>query len=206
MGPKVSVLAVAAVLACTTLGQAAIPSPPQAKRIPVTDTYFGTTVIDPYRWMESGGADLQAFLKAHNDRTRAVLDSIPGRAGLAARLLALSETSNVSYDVVSRHGAYFYEKLPPGANSMKLYVRSGIGGAERVLVDPDALPGPRQAISFFNVSNDGARVAYGLSPAVRRTRSCASSRSRPGRRCPTAPTAPTSASRRGPTTASRSTT
>jgi prolyl oligopeptidase len=163
MGPKVSVLAVAAVLACTTLGQAAIPSPPQAKRIPVTDTYFGTTVVDPYRWMESGGADLQAFLKAHNDRTRAVLDSIPGRAGLAARLLALSETSNVSYDVVSRHGAYFYEKLPPGANSMKLYVRSGIGGAERVLVDPDALPGPRQAISFFNVSNDGARVAYGLS-------------------------------------------
>ena len=76
---------------------------------------------------------------------------------------ALSETSNVSAGVVSRHGAYFYQKLPPGANSTKLFVRSGIGGTERVLVDPDALSGPRQAISFFSVSNDGSKVAYGLS-------------------------------------------
>jgi prolyl oligopeptidase len=162
MPPKVSALAAAAVLACTALAQAALPPPPEAKRIPVTDTYFGTKVVDPYRWMESGGPDLQAFLKAQNDRTRKVLDAIPGRAGLAARLLQLSETSNVSADVVSRHGAYFYEKLPPGANSMKLYVRAGIGGAERVLVDPDKLSGPRQAIPFFCVSTDGTRVAYGL--------------------------------------------
>jgi prolyl oligopeptidase len=163
MGPKVvAVAAAAAVLAGTTLARAALPPPPEAKRVPVTDTYFGTAVVDPYRWMESGGPDLQAFLKAQNDRTRKVLDAIPGRTALAKRLLELSETSNVSADVVSRHGAYFYEKLPPGANSMKLYVRSGIGGAERVLVDPDKLSGPRQAISYFNVSNDGARVAYGL--------------------------------------------
>ncbi len=162
MVPKVAALAAAAVLAGTTLARAALPPPPEAKRIPVTDTYFGTAVVDPYRWMESGGPDLQAFLKAQNERTRKILDAIPGRSALAARLLALSETSNVSADVVARHGAYFYEKLPPGANSMKLYVRSGIGGAERVLVDPDKLPGPRQAIGYFSVSNDGARVAYGL--------------------------------------------
>jgi prolyl oligopeptidase len=153
----------AAVLACALAASAAIPPPPAAKKIPVTDTYFGTTVVDPYRWMESGGSDFQAYLKAHNDRTRAILDAIPGRAALASRLQALSETSNVSSGVVSRHGTYFYEKLPPGANSTKLYVRSGIGGAERVLVDPDTLSGPRQAISYFMPSNDGTRVAYGLS-------------------------------------------
>ncbi|HEX3462753.1 MAG TPA: prolyl oligopeptidase family serine peptidase [Candidatus Elarobacter sp.] len=153
----------AVVLACTTAASAAIPPPPAAKKIPVTDTYFGTTVVDPYRWMETGGPDFLAFLKAHNDRTRAILDSIPGRAAMANRLQALSETSNVSSGVVSRHGAYFYEKLPPGANSTKLYVRSGIGGAERVLVDPDTLSGPRQAISYFTPSNDGTHVAYGLS-------------------------------------------
>ena len=162
MRTNVCAWAVAAVLACTTVAGAALPPPPDAKRIPVTDTYFGTSVIDPYRWMEDKGPDLLAYLKSGNDRTRAILDSIPGRASLASRLQALSDTSNVSSGVVARHGAFFYEKLPPGANSVKLYVRSGIGGAERVLVDPDAMPGPRQAISFFNPSNDGTHVAYGL--------------------------------------------
>jgi prolyl oligopeptidase len=164
MAPKVPALVVAALLACATAASAALPPPPEAKRIPVTDTYFGTAVADPYRWMESDGPDLQAYLKAHSERTRTILDAIPGRTALAARLQALSETTNVSNEVMARHGAYFYTKLPPGANSMKLYVRSGIGGAERALVDPDTMSGPRQAISFFTPSNDGARVAYGLSP------------------------------------------
>ena len=31
------------------------------------------------------------------------------------------------------------------------------------MVDPDAMTGPRQAISYFSVSNDGTRVAFGLS-------------------------------------------
>jgi prolyl oligopeptidase len=163
MRTNVYALAAAAVLACTAAAGAALPNPPDAKRVPVTDTYFGTAVTDPYRWMEAGGPEFQAFLKAHNDRTRAILDAIPGRAAFAARLQALSDTSNVSTGVVSRHGSYFYEKLPPGANSTKLFVRSGIGGAERALVDPDATTGPRQAISYFSVSNDGTRVAYGLS-------------------------------------------
>jgi prolyl oligopeptidase len=162
MSKNAPALVVVALLACTTAVFAALPPPPEAKKVPVTDTYFGTTVLDPYRWMEDKGPDLQAYLKAANDRTRAILDAIPGRAAFAARLQALSETSNVSSGVVARHGAYFYEKLPPGANSVKLFVRSGVGGAERVLVDPDAMSGPRQAISYFRVSNDGARVAYGL--------------------------------------------
>ncbi|HEX3550696.1 MAG TPA: prolyl oligopeptidase family serine peptidase, partial [Candidatus Elarobacter sp.] len=152
-----------AVPSAVAFAAGALPPPPAAKRVPVTDTYFGTTVVDPYRWMEANGPDLQAYLKANNDRTRAILDAIPGRAALVTRLAALSETSVVSSNVVSRHGAYFYEKLPPGANSTKLFTRSGIGGAERVLVDPDTLPGPRQAISYFVPSNDGTHVAYGLS-------------------------------------------
>ncbi|HEY0395134.1 MAG TPA: prolyl oligopeptidase family serine peptidase [Candidatus Elarobacter sp.] len=159
----VRTLAAAALLVCTTAATAALPPPPDAKKVAVTDTYFGTAVVDPYRWMESGGADFQAYLKAHNDRTRRVLDAIPGRAALAARLQALSDTATFSSDVVTRHGAYFYEKLPSGANSSKLYTRTGIGAPERVLVDPDTMPGPRQAISYFSVSNDGSRVAYGLS-------------------------------------------
>ena len=125
MRTNVYALAAAALLSCTAAAGAALPNPPDAKRVPVTDTYFGTAVSDPYRWMETGGPEFAAFLKAHNDRTRAILDAIPARAAFAARLQALSDTSNVSTGVVSRRGSYFYEKLPPGANSTKLFVRSG---------------------------------------------------------------------------------
>jgi prolyl oligopeptidase len=155
-----------AFIAVATLGlaaaaQAALAPAPTAKKIPVIDTYFGTRVVDPYRWMEAKGPDLLAYLKAENDRTRAVLDSIPGRATLEARLKQLLDTTNVSSSVVVHHGTYFYQKTPPGANSAKLYVRAN--GVERVLVDLDAMSGPRQAISYFVPSDDGTLVAVGLS-------------------------------------------
>lgn len=154
---------VGAIVACTAVAMAALPAPPVAKRVPVTDTYYGTTVVDPYRWMEAMGPDVLAYLKANNERTRRVLDAIPGRATLVTRLRTLADTTVVSSGVVSRHGTYFYEKTPTGANSAKLYVRKDASSPERVLVDPDAMPGPRQAISYWVPSNDGAHVAIGLS-------------------------------------------
>ncbi|HEY4441181.1 MAG TPA: prolyl oligopeptidase family serine peptidase, partial [Candidatus Elarobacter sp.] len=154
-------VAAAIVLALTTAASAAIPPAPIAKKVPVTDTYFGTQVVDPYRWMEAKGPDLLAYLKAQNDRTRTILDSIPGRAALQARLQQLLDTTNVSQSVAVHHGTYFYQKTPPGANSAKLYTR--INGVEKVLIDPDTMAGPRQAISYFVPSDDGTLVAVGLS-------------------------------------------
>ena len=134
---------------------------PVAKKVPVTDTYFGTRVVDPYRWMEAKGPDLLAYLRAQNDRTRAVLDSLPGRAPLEARIRQLADTTNASSGVVAHHGAYVYLKTPPGANSAKLFAR--VHGVERVLVDPDTMSGPREAISYFVPSDDGTLVGVGLS-------------------------------------------
>ena len=66
-------LVLAAILA-TTLAGAQDP-PPRAPVRPVADTYFGQTVIDPYRWMEEAkSAELAAWMKAQSDYTRAVLD------------------------------------------------------------------------------------------------------------------------------------
>jgi prolyl oligopeptidase len=53
-------------------------TPPVAPVRPVTDTYFGTTLTDPYRYMEDlGNSEVQAWAKAQAEATRAVLDSIP---------------------------------------------------------------------------------------------------------------------------------
>ncbi len=159
------VLATVAAFGMTTaLVSAAIPPLPAAKKIPVADTYYGTTVVDPYRWMETTPQtpDFRAYLKANADRTRAILDSLPGRAKLAERITQLADTSVQSSMVVVHHGTYFYERTPPGANSAKLFVRVGATGTEKMLVDPDTMTGPRQAIGYFVPSNDGTKVAVGL--------------------------------------------
>jgi prolyl oligopeptidase len=46
--------------------------PPAAAIKPATDSYFGTTITDPYRWMEKGPEDpeFMQFLKEQNDYTR----------------------------------------------------------------------------------------------------------------------------------------
>ena len=38
-----------AIVANATTASAALAPAPVAKMIPVTDTYFGTTIVDPYR-------------------------------------------------------------------------------------------------------------------------------------------------------------
>jgi len=145
---------------------ASLPPAPVARTAPVTDDYFGTKVVDPYRWMEQpGGAELAGYLKAQSIRTRTVLDAIPARGELVARIKSLAETINASSQLNRREGRIFYEKLAPGSKISKLYVRDGIGGAERVLVDPDAFaqPGHHDAITYYAPSDDGSHVAVGLS-------------------------------------------
>src|SRR5580693_2385141 len=115
----------------------AIPPAPIAPQVPVVDHYFGTSITDVYRWMEAPeNPELAAYLKAQNDRTRLVLDSIPGRAKLGARIRALGDAIDVTSRVERRRALLFYEKLTPGSNTTKLYVRDGIGGRERILLDP----------------------------------------------------------------------
>ena len=76
------------------------------------------------------------------------------------------DNAGASVSGVTRDGPYyFYEKLNPGDNSPKLYVRNVDGGDERVLVDPQALAGAGKhyTINYFLPSPDGGHVAYGIS-------------------------------------------
>ena len=73
------------------------PSQPIAAVKPVTDDYFGTKVVDPYRYMENlKDPEVQAWFAGQNDYTRAVLANIPGRAQLLARIGELDTPSRRS--------------------------------------------------------------------------------------------------------------
>ncbi len=152
--------------ACS-LAQAAPTAPPVAALKPATDTYFGTTVTDTYRYMEDlGSPEVQQWARGQGDYARATLDAIPGRAALLARIVQLDDSNKerVSSVTLARGGLVFYEKRKAGEQTLKLYVRQGFKGAERLLVDPDAQAGTGpHALEFFQPSNNGKLVAWGVS-------------------------------------------
>lgn len=146
----------------------AFPTPPPVPApSPLTETYYGHTVTDPYRYFENmNGPRVQAFFHDQNAYTRAVLAQLDGaRDRLLARIAHL-DNAGVSISAFSRVGAYyFYEKLTPGANNERLYMRAAAGGPERVLVNPDTLAsaGKHYTINYYLPSLDGKYVAYGIS-------------------------------------------
>ena len=68
---------------------------------------------------------------------RQVLDAIPGRKRLSARIAQLSGDAVVTRSVQSCRGRIFYEKRPLGADNFKLYTRAQIQGEERLLIETE---------------------------------------------------------------------
>ena len=153
----------AALAACATAGA----RPPVARIEPVVDHYYGTDVVDPYRWMETPGSpELLAWMRGQDAYTRSVLSRLPTRQALFARIHELGSAGEVVREVQRGGERVFALRRGTGANSYKLVVRDRPDGKERVLIDPDAMDarGTHYAIDWYQASPDGARVAYGISP------------------------------------------
>lgn len=160
--------AVAAVFLGVVLQHASFAQrPPVAPKRPVVTDYFGTPVVDDYRYMENlGDPEVKAWMKAQADDTRARLDAIPGRQGLLARVHTLLNADVARGGFMRRGERYFYESFEPGAPLPKLYYRDGLHGQEHLLVDPGALgrgTATHYALDFYQPSWDGKYLAYGVS-------------------------------------------
>jgi len=145
-----------------------VPPAPVARVQPVSDTYFGETLVDRYRWMEDAkDPDWLPYLRGQDAHARAVLAALPGHDALLARIQRLSGDS-ASIGEIQRAGhRLFYLQRPAGANNFKLYLR-GAGprrGGDRLLVDPTTLdsPGHHVSLDWWVPSPDGRLLVYGLS-------------------------------------------
>ena len=160
-------LVVVAVAALSSLARGEAPPAPAAPLRPVTDQYFGTEVVDNYRYMENlTDPQVQAWMKAQAEYTRQVLDALPGRATLLARIHELSNADIYRGGFVQRGQRLFYLVYEPEATLPKLYVRDGLHGPEKLLIDPAALGkggSAHYALDFYMPSWDGRYLAYGLS-------------------------------------------
>ncbi len=149
-------------------GPVSFPSPPPLPPPkPVIENFFGKTVSDPYRYFENmSDPVVESFFKDQNTYSRAVLADLGApRQQLFNRIKQL-DNAGVTVSRVFRVGPYyFYEKLKPGENLEKLYVRKAGSTSERVLVDPEKLgsAGKHFTINYYLPSLDGTYVEYGIS-------------------------------------------
>lgn len=142
------------------------PLPPVARVSPVTETLFGTTLTDNYRWMENDKEPAWLpYLTGQNAAARAALASIPGRDALLKRIAALSGDAAATKTVQRAGRRTFIEARPAGANNYKLFVREG--ATRRLLIDPETLgtAAAHVSIDWWAASPDGSHLVYGLSDA-----------------------------------------
>lgn len=147
-------------------------APPVAPVRAVTDDYHGTKVVDPYRYMEDlKDPEVQAWFKGQNDYTRAVPAGLPGRAQLLMRIRELDQSVPLVSARQLPGDLYLIFKRLPTEDVGKLYLRSGLKGQDRLLVDPEkiTLTAANQSkgkndILGFAVSDDAQYTVVGIVP------------------------------------------
>lgn len=166
-------LLISASMLASGQSQKAVPSepaskmtaPPKAEVKIVVDDYHGHKIADPYRWLEDADSpETQRFVEEQNAYTQQALDSFPGRGRLRTRIERLLSTGWVEAPQPEGN-YYFYEKREGQQNQAVVYVREGLTGKDRALIDVNELaPDGTVALDWWYPSRDGRYVAYGTSP------------------------------------------
>jgi prolyl oligopeptidase len=137
---------------------------PGTKRVDVTEQHFGQTIVDPYRWLEKNGSQdpaVRSWIDAQNAVTRSYLDTLPGRDHFRKRMTELLDYDR--YTVPRKRGdRYFFNVIKGNENQPSLYVREGVFGDSRVLIDPNSWSEDgADAVGIWNASDDGRLLAFG---------------------------------------------
>ena len=112
---------------------------PETRKENVVDSYFGTEVEDPYRWLEDdNSAETAAWVEAQNEVTFGYLNQLPERERINSRLTELMDFPRVSAPS-KRAGKYFYYKNDGLQNQSVLYMSDSLNGPEEILLDPNKL-------------------------------------------------------------------
>src|SRR5690554_1804758 len=137
---------------------------PETRKTDVTDDYFGTTVADPYRWLEDDRAEeTENWVKAQNETTQKYLERIPYRDQIEQRLTQLFDYPRVSSP--RRVGEYYFFYKNSGLqNQSVLYYQKGRDGEPQVFIDPNALSEDGTvSINLLSASPDEKYIAYSRS-------------------------------------------
>ncbi len=139
---------------------------PQTRKGDQTDNYHGTTVADPYRWLEDDNSpETKEWVTAQNEVTFAYLATLPGRERIEGMLTELWNYERWGLPEV-KGGKYFASKNDGLQNQAVLYVMDSLDAAPRRLLDPNTLSADGTvALTGSYPTEDGALLAYDLATA-----------------------------------------
>lgn len=139
------------------------PDYPEARRSDDADLIHGTSVRDPYRWLEDESApETVAWAKAQDALLAAQASDQPGRERLRARVAELLGAGTVGTPVWRGDRAFFMRRTAEQEHAVLL--TTDLDGRERVLVDPVALDASgTTTLDAWQPSKEGALLAYQLS-------------------------------------------
>ncbi len=138
---------------------------PQAPEEPVTDTYFGITVNDPYRPLENDTAAATArWVEAENALTSAYLTQIPYRNDVRRRLTQLNNYHKAGLPFKENDGMFYFFENDGLRNQSVLYRTAKLGQTPEVFMDPNSLSDDGTvALTGVYMSPSGKYTAYTIS-------------------------------------------
>jgi len=136
---------------------------PQTRTVDVADDFFGTTVVDPYRWLEDAeAAEVQEWTQTQMDFAVEVLTRMPGREAFKQQLEAVWDYPKYS-TLVKKENRIFFTKNDGLQPQAVLYVQEG-DSEPRLLLDPNTLSEDGTvAMVDWKPTKDGKWMMYALS-------------------------------------------
>lgn len=138
---------------------------PQTATVPQSDPFFGTTVADPYRWLEDDvrvNPDVANWVEQENSVTQQYLATLDERAAIKARLTQLWNYEKFNLPV-KEGGRYFFRRNDGLQNQFVLYVQEGLQAEPRQLIDPNGWSSDgATALAEYLPSPDGRYVLYSI--------------------------------------------
>ncbi len=145
-------------------GDAALPQPPVAKKLPKVDVLHGDRRVDDYYWLrEKSNPEVISYLEAENAFTAAVLKPTEAfQESLYKEMLARIKQTDLSVPVRD-HGFLYYSRTVEG-KQYPIHCRKTLApdAPEQILLDLNdlAIGEKFMALGAYTVSNDGQLLAY----------------------------------------------
>ncbi|MET1753908.1 prolyl oligopeptidase family serine peptidase [Novosphingobium sp. RD2P27] len=141
------------------------PSYPDTRRENAVEEHFGEAIADPYRWLENDvriDTQVADWVERQNAVTRAYLGALPSREWFAQRIRTLIDYERFGLPVKAG-GHYFYSRNSGLQNQAQLFVRDGLQGEPRLLLDPNSWAADgATALDAWEPSGSGRRLLFSV--------------------------------------------
>jgi len=134
---------------------------PKSKMVDSSDTYFGVTYKDPYRWLEKmKEPEVESWFKSQAHYTDEIISHISGLEELQAEWESLSKLRRARYyDRYERGNRIFFRKIEQGESFSKLYFKESEATNPQLLLDlQNSMLGADVEIQSIIPSFDGKKI------------------------------------------------